>query len=51
MVKDHEKAIKAFQKESAKGKDTDLVAFAKNTLPTLEQHLNHAESIDGTLTK
>jgi putative membrane protein len=43
---DHKKAIALFQKEAAEGKDPQLVAFAKATLPTLQSHL---AMVDGAL--
>ena len=46
MVKDHEKAVKLFQKESTSGKDTDLRAFAAKNLPTLQSHLEMAQSMN-----
>jgi putative membrane protein len=42
MVKDHEADVAAFKKEANKGKDADVTAWAKQTLPTLEQHLTMA---------
>jgi putative membrane protein len=43
MIKDHEADIKQYQKESAK---TDAAgAFAKETLPTLQQHLKAAQAL------
>jgi len=43
MVSDHQSDIKEFQEESGKG---DQVAqFAKDTLPTLQQHLQMAQSL------
>jgi putative membrane protein len=42
MVKDHEKDVKEFEKESTSGKDSDLKAFAAKTLPTLQDHLKMA---------
>lgn len=39
MVKDHEKVIDMFKKESEKGEDADLKSWATKTLPTLERHL------------
>jgi putative membrane protein len=43
MVKDHEKDVKDFQKEADKGQDPDVKAFASQTLPTLQDHLNLAK--------
>jgi putative membrane protein len=46
MVKDHRKDIKAFQREGRKaGPAAD---FAKQTLPTLEEHLKLAKSLSGS---
>jgi putative membrane protein len=39
MVKDHEKDVAAFKRESQQAKDPDLKAWAGKTLPTLEDHL------------
>ncbi len=49
MVKDHEKAVKMFQKEAGGGKDTDAKAFAAKTLPTLQSHLAMAQSMTGKM--
>lgn len=46
MVKDHEEDVAAFQKEANKGKDAELVAWAKQTLPTLQQHLTMAREAE-----
>jgi putative membrane protein len=45
MVKDHEKAVKDFEKVSTKAKDPDVRAFAAKTLPTLREHLQQARDI------
>ncbi|HXG86659.1 MAG TPA: DUF4142 domain-containing protein [Pyrinomonadaceae bacterium] len=45
MVKDHEKAVKLFQKESTSGKDADAKAFAAKILPVLQSHLTMAQSM------
>jgi putative membrane protein len=39
MVRDHEKDVEAFRRESTSGQDPDVRAFAGKTLPTLEEHL------------
>ena len=44
MVSDHKEDIKKFQRVADKGKDADLKQFASQTLPTLKQHLQLAES-------
>lgn len=45
MVKDHEKAVKLFQKESTSGKDMEAKAFAVKTLPVIQGHLTMAQSM------
>lgn len=45
MIKDHKKAIKAFQTEANSGQDTDARGFATATLPTLRAHLSKIEAI------
>jgi putative membrane protein len=47
-VKDHEKAVKLFQKQATDGKDPELKAYAAKTLPTLQEHLTMAQSLAGT---
>ncbi len=49
MVKDHEKAVKEFQKEADKAKDADVRNFAAKTLPTLQEHLQMAENANQTV--
>lgn len=44
MVSDHKADIKEFQRESEKGKDADLQKFASQSLATLKEHLQLAES-------
>jgi putative membrane protein len=44
MVSDHKEDIKKFQRESEKAKDADLKKFASESLPTLKEHLQLAES-------
>jgi len=51
MVKDHKEDIKEFKKEAEKGEDPELRAWAGETLPTLEHHLQMAESAAATLKK
>ena len=40
MVKDHEKAVSMFTKESNSGKDAEAKAFAAKTLPVIQMHLD-----------
>jgi putative membrane protein len=48
MVKDHVKDVALFQKQSTRGADADLKSFAASTLPTLQEHLSMARSLNGT---
>lgn len=51
MVKDHRNDIAEFRRESQSGDDTDLKAFASQTLPTLQDHLKSAEETQKELKK
>jgi putative membrane protein len=42
-IKDHQKDIALFQKESQNGKDDSVKQFAQQTLPTLQEHLQMAQ--------
>jgi putative membrane protein len=46
MVKDHEKDVASFQKQSTGGTDEDVKALAGKTLPTLQTHLTMAKGIN-----
>jgi putative membrane protein len=46
MVTDHKADVAEFKREADRGADADLKAFAAKTLPTLEHHLQMAESVD-----
>jgi putative membrane protein len=50
MLKDHQKDVAAFRKESTSGQDPDVKQFAAQTLPTLKDHLKQAESVSPKLT-
>ena len=45
MVAGHKKAVAAFTKESASGKDSEVQAWATKTLPTIREHLAKIEGI------
>lgn len=47
MVSDHRKDVNEFEKQSMRGTDADLKAFATKTLPTLQEHLRMAEALPG----
>lgn len=51
LIKDHRSTISLFEHEADKGSDADVKTFASNTLPTLRQHLQHAEQVLSTLPK
>ena len=44
MVDDHKKDVADFKKEASSGKDADVKSFASKTLPTLQEHLQLAQS-------
>jgi putative membrane protein len=44
MVSDHKDVIKKFQRVSEKSNDAELKKFAGQTLPTLKEHLQLAET-------
>lgn len=45
MIDDHQDDIDLFKKEADNGNDPDLKAFAAETLPTLQQHLDRIKEI------
>jgi len=45
MLSDHNKDVSEFEKQSTKGTDPDLKAFAAKTLPTLQEHLQLAKAL------
>jgi putative membrane protein len=51
MVKDHNKDVNEFRKEAQNGKDPDIREFARQTLPTLQQHDQMAKNVNGSLTE
>jgi len=46
MVSDHKTDVGEFKRQAVRGADVDLKAWAAKTLPTLEHHLQMAESVD-----
>ncbi|MEG3439717.1 DUF4142 domain-containing protein [Pannus brasiliensis CCIBt3594] len=50
MVEDHTEDVTNFRHEASTGKDPQARAWASQTLPTLEEHLNLAKSINSSLT-
>ena len=49
MVDSHKKAVSLFQKTAKSGNDADVKAFAGKTLPTLQQHLEHANTLNSAV--
>ena len=49
MVKDHDKAVKLFQREAERGTDADAKALAARLLPALQEHLTMARSLNDTM--
>jgi len=49
MVRDHKKDVKEFQKEADSADDPDLKGWVAKTLPTLQDHLSQAQSVEGTV--
>ncbi len=49
MVSAHKDAVELFQKEADKGEDPDTRAFARDTLPKLQHHLEMALDLKKTV--
>jgi putative membrane protein len=49
MVQDHKDDIKEFEKQAAKGTDTQIMAFANGSLDMLHKHLDSAENLQRIL--
>lgn len=45
MVNDHKEDIKEYEKQARKGTDPRITAFAGNTLPILQKHLDSANNL------
>jgi putative membrane protein len=44
QVRDHQDMLSLLQKEAKSGKDPDLKSFAQETIPTVQKHLDMAQS-------
>jgi len=51
MVDDHKKDVSDFKKEASSGKDADIKGFASKTLPTLQEHLQLAQTTNDAVKK
>jgi putative membrane protein len=49
MLSDHKKDVSEFKKASESSKDSDVKAFAGKTLPTLQEHLKLAQSVNDSV--
>lgn len=49
MVEDHQKDVRAFEREATAGADAEVKAFASKTLPTLKEHLQQAQQLAKTV--
>ena len=49
MVKDHEEDVKEFKREVNKGKDEHIKAFASETLPVIQGHLEKIKAIQSKM--
>jgi putative membrane protein len=47
MVKEHRTDIRAFERETKDGRDSQVKQFAESTLPTIREHLAMAEKLPG----
>ncbi|MEO7931873.1 MAG: DUF4142 domain-containing protein [Chthoniobacterales bacterium] len=45
MVTDHKMDVALFKAEAKKGEDADIKSFATETLPTLQMHLEHIQTL------
>jgi putative membrane protein len=48
QLKGHKKAVELFSSYAKEGKNAELKNFAQQTLPTLEQHLKHVRTLEGS---
>jgi putative membrane protein len=50
MIKDHKKDVSAFKKQAEQGKDEDVKNWAAQKLPTLQEHLELAQTTQSQIT-
>lgn len=51
MLKEHKRAVPAFQKQAASGRDGDVRAFAARMVPALQTHLSMIQDISDGMKK
>jgi putative membrane protein len=51
MVDDHKRDVAEFHKQATSGRDEQLKGFAARTLPTLQEHLKQAQTVNELITK
>ena len=51
MVKDHEKDVAVFKRESQQAQDPDLKAWVTKTVPTVEDHLKSIRQIESQVAR
>ena len=49
QVREHEKAVQLFKRQAASGQDPQLKRFAAENLPTLQQHLQMAQTLSASM--
>src|SRR5437870_1930491 len=49
MTRDHDKDVKAFQREAKQAKDAAVKAWITKTLPTLQEHQHQAKQVASTV--
>lgn len=49
MIKEHQKDVKAFERQAKSGKDAEFKGFANETLPKLRTHLDRAKQVQKEL--
>jgi putative membrane protein len=49
MVKDHRKDVAKFEAQASQSQDSEVAAFARQTLPTLQDHLERVTAIESDM--